>query len=106
MGLSRIFHSLSSGATYLGWKYRQSRPPRAITIRMIPITSQIGTNPMFCGIAMDGKDIVGEVVGTKVVTEVCTVPEGWAVLALPAITAATGMIRSETSHNNIRKWLI
>ena len=73
---------------------------------MIPITSQIGTNPTFCGIAMDGKDIVGDVVGTKVVTEVCTVPEGWMVLALPAITAATGMKRSETAHNNIRKWLI
>ncbi len=36
----------------------------------------MGTNPTFCGIATEGKANGGDVVGTKVVTEVCTVPEG------------------------------
>jgi len=47
-----------------------------VIMRMMPMASHMGTNPTFCGIAMDGKDIVGAVVGAKVVTGVCMVPEG------------------------------
>jgi hypothetical protein len=70
-------------------------------IRMIPIASQTGTNPTFSGIPMDGKEIVGDVVGTKVVTEVCKVPEGLAPVELPGTNADTGIKRIEIAHKKI-----
>jgi hypothetical protein len=68
---------------------------------MIPIASHMGTNPTFCGISMDGKDIVGDVVGTKVVTEVCRVPDGLTPVELPGTNADTGIKRIEIAHKKI-----
>ena len=62
----------------------------------------MGTNPTFCGIAMDGKDIVGDVVGTKVGFEVRIVPEGVTPVALPGTNADTGMKKIEIAHRKIR----
>jgi hypothetical protein len=73
---------------------------------MIPKTSHMGTNPTFCGTSMVGKEIVVDVVGTKVVTVVFIVPEGSTPVLLPVVIAATGMKRREIADSTRRIWLI
>jgi hypothetical protein len=71
-------------------------------MRVIPTASHMGTIPTFCGIAMDGKGVVGDVVGTKNVIEVCTLPEGGIPVLLPVVIAATGIKRREIADKNMR----